>query len=231
MGRVRGRAFFRNPPRRRFSFLSHSSIVSLRSHTPAAPPPAQTHATHSPIHTLTLPLWCSARRGTRHRIQTARPLLFLPMTDQASLLLKKQLKGGVGSDVVKPGRACRGRWGGAEAGQGGGRVLSGARCFVPPPPPSPPPRTRVPGVGRVWPAWCGEGEVGRGGWCRRTPSFAQMAMRTLKKHEKKKNKKTSTPFPPHTELTKKPVDGFSAGLVEDSLFEWAITVMGPPDTY
>jgi hypothetical protein len=34
-----------------------------------------------------------------------------------------------------------------------------------------------------------------------------------------------------TELTKKPVDGFSAGLVEDSLFEWAITVMGPPDTY
>lgn len=32
------------------------------------------------------------------------------------------------------------------------------------------------------------------------------------------------------ELTKKPVDGFSAGLVGDSLFEWAVTVMGPPDT-
>lgn len=43
--------------------------------------------------------------------------------------------------------------------------------------------------------------------------------------------KNEKPFNPNTELTKKPVDGFSAGLVEDSLFEWAITVMGPPDTY
>jgi hypothetical protein len=33
------------------------------------------------------------------------------------------------------------------------------------------------------------------------------------------------------ELTKKPVEGFSAGLVNDSLFEWAVTIMGPPDTY
>ena len=33
------------------------------------------------------------------------------------------------------------------------------------------------------------------------------------------------------ELTKHPVDGFSAGLVDDSnLFEWQITIMGPPDT-
>lgn len=33
------------------------------------------------------------------------------------------------------------------------------------------------------------------------------------------------------ELTKRPVDGFSAGLVEDdNLFEWQVTVMGPPDT-
>ncbi|PRW60956.1 Ubiquitin-conjugating enzyme E2 7 [Chlorella sorokiniana] len=33
------------------------------------------------------------------------------------------------------------------------------------------------------------------------------------------------------ELTKKPVEGFSAGLVDDSnLFEWAVTVLGPPDT-
>ncbi|CAK0734380.1 Ubiquitin-conjugating enzyme E2 7 [Coccomyxa viridis] len=33
------------------------------------------------------------------------------------------------------------------------------------------------------------------------------------------------------ELTKRPVDGFSAGLVDDSnLFEWQITIMGPPDT-
>jgi ubiquitin-conjugating enzyme E2 G1 len=38
-------------------------------------------------------------------------------------------------------------------------------------------------------------------------------------------------FPSLAELTKKPVDGFSAGLVGDSLFEWAITVMGPPDTF
>ena len=38
-------------------------------------------------------------------------------------------------------------------------------------------------------------------------------------------------FLPLSELTKKPVDGFSAGLVGDSLFEWAITVMGPPDTF
>lgn len=34
------------------------------------------------------------------------------------------------------------------------------------------------------------------------------------------------------ELTKRPVDGFSAGLVDDSnLFEWQVTVLGPPDTY
>ena len=41
------------------------------------------------------------------------------------------------------------------------------------------------------------------------------------------------PFPsfPCTELTKKPVEGFSAGLVNDSLFEWQVTIMGPPDTY
>ena len=33
------------------------------------------------------------------------------------------------------------------------------------------------------------------------------------------------------ELTKHPVDGFSAGLIDDSnLFEWQITIMGPPDT-
>lgn len=33
------------------------------------------------------------------------------------------------------------------------------------------------------------------------------------------------------ELTKNPVEGFSAGLVDDSnLFEWAVTVLGPPDT-
>ncbi|KAF8058086.1 UBC7 [Scenedesmus sp. PABB004] len=33
------------------------------------------------------------------------------------------------------------------------------------------------------------------------------------------------------ELTKNPVDGFSAGLVDDSnLFEWALTIIGPPDT-
>jgi ubiquitin-protein ligase len=35
----------------------------------------------------------------------------------------------------------------------------------------------------------------------------------------------------NTELTKKPVEGFSAGLVNDSLFEWQVTIMGPPDTY
>jgi ubiquitin-protein ligase len=52
----------------------------------------------------------------------------------------------------------------------------------------------------------------------------------------KKNKPTH-PFPPkkthphNTELAKNPVEGFSAGLVDDSnLFEWQITVIGPPDT-
>lgn len=34
------------------------------------------------------------------------------------------------------------------------------------------------------------------------------------------------------ELTKRPVEGFSAGLVDDvNLFEWQVTIMGPPDTY
>ena len=33
------------------------------------------------------------------------------------------------------------------------------------------------------------------------------------------------------DLMKNPVDGFSAGLVDDSnLFEWQVTIIGPPDT-
>ena len=34
-----------------------------------------------------------------------------------------------------------------------------------------------------------------------------------------------------TELTKNPVEGFSAGLKDsDNPFEWEIMIMGPPDT-
>ncbi|TFK29087.1 ubiquitin-conjugating enzyme [Coprinopsis marcescibilis] len=34
-----------------------------------------------------------------------------------------------------------------------------------------------------------------------------------------------------TELTKRPVEGFSAGLVdENNLYEWEIMIIGPPDT-
>lgn len=34
------------------------------------------------------------------------------------------------------------------------------------------------------------------------------------------------------ELSKNPVEGFSAGLVDDSnIFEWQVTIMGPPDTF
>ena len=33
------------------------------------------------------------------------------------------------------------------------------------------------------------------------------------------------------ELNKNPVEGFSAGLVDDSnVFEWQVMVVGPPDT-
>jgi ubiquitin-conjugating enzyme E2 G1 len=33
------------------------------------------------------------------------------------------------------------------------------------------------------------------------------------------------------DLSRNPVDGFSAGLVDDSnLFEWNVTIIGPPDT-
>ena len=33
------------------------------------------------------------------------------------------------------------------------------------------------------------------------------------------------------ELSRNPIEGFSAGLVDDTtVFEWQITVMGPPDT-
>ena len=33
------------------------------------------------------------------------------------------------------------------------------------------------------------------------------------------------------ELSRNPIEGFSAGLVDDSnVFEWAVTIMGPPDT-
>eukprot|EP00210_Caulerpa_lentillifera_P000211 g206.t1 len=34
------------------------------------------------------------------------------------------------------------------------------------------------------------------------------------------------------ELLRTPVDGFSAGLIDESdIFEWQVTVMGPPDTF
>ena len=33
------------------------------------------------------------------------------------------------------------------------------------------------------------------------------------------------------ELTKNPVEGFSAGLVDDSnIYEWEVMIIGPPDT-
>jgi hypothetical protein len=35
----------------------------------------------------------------------------------------------------------------------------------------------------------------------------------------------------NTELQKSPVEGFSAGLVDDNnMYEWEILIMGPPDT-
>lgn len=34
------------------------------------------------------------------------------------------------------------------------------------------------------------------------------------------------------ELKKNPVEGFSAGLVDDNnLYEWEILIVGPPDTF
>jgi hypothetical protein len=34
-----------------------------------------------------------------------------------------------------------------------------------------------------------------------------------------------------TDLCKHPVDGFSAGLVDETnIFEWSVTIIGPPDT-
>ena len=34
------------------------------------------------------------------------------------------------------------------------------------------------------------------------------------------------------DLSRNPVDGFSAGLVDDAnIFEWQVTVIGPPDTF
>ena len=33
------------------------------------------------------------------------------------------------------------------------------------------------------------------------------------------------------DLLKNPVDGFSAGLTEDdNLYEWSVTIIGPPET-
>lgn len=35
-----------------------------------------------------------------------------------------------------------------------------------------------------------------------------------------------------TELQKKPVEGFSAGLIDDDdIYEWDVMVIGPPDTF
>lgn len=37
---------------------------------------------------------------------------------------------------------------------------------------------------------------------------------------------------PHTDLQKNPNSGFSAGLADDTnMFEWQVTIIGPPDTY
>jgi len=34
------------------------------------------------------------------------------------------------------------------------------------------------------------------------------------------------------ELNKNPVDGFSAGLIDDNdIYRWEVMVIGPPDTY
>ncbi len=36
----------------------------------------------------------------------------------------------------------------------------------------------------------------------------------------------------HSELQKKPVEGFSAGLIDDdNIFEWEVMIIGPPDTF
>jgi ubiquitin-conjugating enzyme E2 G1 len=33
------------------------------------------------------------------------------------------------------------------------------------------------------------------------------------------------------ELARNPIEGFSAGLVDDAnVFEWQVTIMGPPET-
>ena len=35
----------------------------------------------------------------------------------------------------------------------------------------------------------------------------------------------------YADLSRRPVEGFSAGLVDDSnIFEWNVTIIGPPDT-
>ena len=116
---------------------------------------------------------------------------------------------------------------GERASEAGPRCLFGAvrRVRGESPPalaslPLTPPRTRRVRFGHAVRA----GGGGCAAWLgvRAPATHASGPMRALKK------RKT---FVQHTELTKKPVDGFSAGLVEDSLFEWAITVMGPPDTY
>ena len=35
-----------------------------------------------------------------------------------------------------------------------------------------------------------------------------------------------------SELQKKPVEGFSAGLIDDDdIYEWDVMIIGPPDTF
>lgn len=47
-----------------------------------------------------------------------------------------------------------------------------------------------------------------------------------------KNKKSKTwIFCFFTELNKNPVEGFSAGLIDDNdIFRWEVLIIGPPDT-
>ncbi|PWZ33007.1 Polyadenylate-binding protein-interacting protein 10 [Zea mays] len=67
-----------------------------------------------------------------------------------------------------------------------------------------------------------------------SPSTAASITHLL--HADEKARPPLSPRPPTTrllnkDLSKHPVDGFSAGLVDDSnVFEWQVTIIGPPDT-
>jgi ubiquitin-conjugating enzyme E2 G1 len=159
-----------------------------------------------------LPALLLLRRPLTAGISAALCAVPAPRTmDNASLLLMRQLKGA----CVRPLRHRR-----TQAAQ---RSAFPAKVALPRPEHGAEAATRHPPVHgqRAWPAWLR---------ARRAVGLTSPAHTTLCAARCDAHRAPALRVP-RSELTKNPVEGFSAGLVDDSNpFKWEVMIMGPPDT-